>query len=282
MERLKIKFHWLFIVYSLVLIFFKEYIMLISMFLSVVIHEFGHYLVAKRYGYRLNIINLMPYGASLSGKDIFIEPKHEIYIALAGPFTSLLIAILGIASWWIFPPLYASTNVFIYSNLSIFLVNLLPCFPLDGSRVLFCILKKKHPSKECFSIVKIVSIIVIAILTILYIISCFYTINYSLSLFVMFLLSGFLFYDQAPRYTLMSRTFMYSKKLSDGVGVNIKAISSKATLLELYKLLEPTSINYILVLDKEKNRTTTLKDEDIEKLIEKYPLDSILEGICTN
>lgn len=282
MAKLTIKFHWSFWILAFLLIYFKEYCLLLSMVISVTIHELGHYFVAEKLGYRLNVITLMPYGASLSGEELFIENKHEFLIAIFGPITSFLIAIVLIAFWWIMPVTYNYTSTFVYANLSIFLVNLLPCFPLDGARALNSILKRKFPTNTACKIIKIISSIVIALLTILYIISCFNNINYSLCIFTIFLTIGLLFNENVEKYNLKCRTFSKPKNLSSGVSVNIKAISNQSNLLELYKLLEPSSINYILVLDKLNNTSMTLKDSDIENILLKYPLDTNLFNIKIN
>ncbi|MBQ7307917.1 MAG: M50 family metallopeptidase [Clostridia bacterium] len=281
MGKIRIKFHWSFWIFAFLLIYFKSYVLLVSMVLSVVLHEIGHYIVAKKLGYSLNVINLMPYGASLSGEDIYLEPKHEFFIALAGPLTSLLVGIIFMAIWWVIPKSYNYTSTFVYSNLSIFLVNFIPCYPLDGARILKSALKKRYSQKKVSMISKLVSYIAIISLTILYLISCFTHINYSLCLFVMFLLSGLLFSEDTEKYSLRSRTFR-AKNTKKGVAVNIKAISNQSNILELYKILEPSSLNYILVLDKLNNTTMVLKDDEIEKLLTNYPLDTILKDIKGN
>lgn len=279
MEKLKIKFHWSFWVFVIFLIYFKEFNLLISTLISLVLHEAGHYCVAKKLGYKLNQVKLMPYGASLSGEDVFIESKHELMIAIAGPITSLIITMIIISLWWIFPQISNITSTFASVNLSLSVVNLLPCYPLDGGRILNSILKKKLSVEKSFKITKIVSGVVIAILTLLYIISCFVKINYSLCLFVIFLTIGLLFNDNVERYVFKSQTFARNSKLKKGVNVNIKAISDKSNLLELYKLLQPSSINYIIILDKMNNTVMTLGDKDIEKILTKYPLDTQLKDI---
>ena len=275
MAKLKIKFHLSFWIFAILLIYFNLFELLLSMVTSVIIHELGHYFVASKLGYKLTTLNLMPYGAFLSGEDIFIDSKHEIYIAMAGPLLSLFVATIVVALWRVFPSLYQYSQTFVYANLSLFMVNLLPCFPLDGARVLCAVLKQKNTTEKSYRIIKTVSIATVIILFIFYFISIFNEPNYTLCIFVIFLTVGIIFNDDTEKYKLKSRTFC-GKNTSKGIAVNIKAISDKSNVLEMYKLLKPSAINYILVLDKMNNTLVTLSDNDIKTILDTYPLDTPL------
>ena len=91
-----------------------------------VIHELGHSFAASSVGYKLNKITLMPFGAVVTGNIDGLNFKDEIKIAIAGPFINLAIALFFIALWWIFPEIYAFTDVVVEANLSLALVNFLP------------------------------------------------------------------------------------------------------------------------------------------------------------
>ncbi|MCX7934457.1 MAG: M50 family metallopeptidase [Planctomycetota bacterium] len=115
--------------------------------LSVLLHELGHALTARRLGLRVRGILLHPLGglACLEGRPP--RPGMELAIALAGPMVSLCIAL---AAWLICQgsgvsaaqalyarddhPLPALMASGLFINLSLALFNLLPIFPLDGGR----------------------------------------------------------------------------------------------------------------------------------------------------
>lgn len=137
---------------------------LLGIFLCVALHELGHSLVAQRYGYKVRDIVLYPIGGVASIEDS-PRPRHELWIALAGPAVNVVIAILlfaylsatggftavqAIATSSEDPGARAEAMAsLLRSNLpfslliaNVFLVvfNMMPAFPMDGGRVLRAVL----------------------------------------------------------------------------------------------------------------------------------------------
>lgn len=107
-------------------------------------HEYAHAFAASKLGYKLRKIVLMPFGAVLDSDIADASVADEVRIALAGPLCNLVTAGLFGALWWFFPDTYAFTDTAFYTSLSIALINLLPAYPLDGGRVLRCLLLSAH------------------------------------------------------------------------------------------------------------------------------------------
>jgi len=110
----------------------------IVFFLSVVLHELGHSLVARHYGIPVSSIRLFVFGGV---SQIETEPpsaKVEFLMALVGPLVSFALAGvfagLGVA-FASAAPLMALTKYLAYINAALGLFNLIPGFPLDGGRV---------------------------------------------------------------------------------------------------------------------------------------------------
>ena len=103
-------------------------------------HECAHAFAAYKLGYKLNAIVLMPFGAVIDGDLKGISFKDEIRVAFCGPLCNFLTALLFAVLWWFQPTMYAFTDTAFYSSMSIALVNLLPAYPLDGGRILYCFL----------------------------------------------------------------------------------------------------------------------------------------------
>jgi Zn-dependent protease/CBS domain-containing protein len=110
----------------------------VMLFVSVLIHELAHSLVAQRYGIPVPRITLFLFGGV---SQIASEPPNagtEFWIAAAGPVMSLALAAL---CWEIEPlvrgwePLFALAEYLAVLNLILAVFNLIPGFPLDGGRV---------------------------------------------------------------------------------------------------------------------------------------------------
>ena len=112
-------------------------------FLSLLLHEFGHAVQARREGMEIDGITLWLFGGVASFKGNFPSAWAEFRIAIAGPLVSLAIGLLSVA-------VAAFTSISVpvdgvaawlgYINLTLLLFNLLPALPLDGGRVLRSIL----------------------------------------------------------------------------------------------------------------------------------------------
>jgi Zn-dependent protease len=116
-------------------------VLMLGLAVSVVLHELGHALAARRYGIATDNITLYPIGGVASIERIPEDPDQEIVIALAGPAVNFVLAAL---SGWVW--LLTSSPLafaFLVSNLGMGLFNLLPAFPMDGGRVLRAVLARR-------------------------------------------------------------------------------------------------------------------------------------------
>jgi Zn-dependent protease len=109
-------------------------------FVSVLVHELAHSVVALSWGIPVKSINLFIFGGVASIGREPERPLAEFLIAIAGPFSSLLLA-LGFGVLWLggdlvdLTPLAALGLYLGGINLSLALFNMIPGFPLDGGRV---------------------------------------------------------------------------------------------------------------------------------------------------
>jgi Zn-dependent protease/CBS domain-containing protein len=109
-------------------------------FLSILLHEISHSIVARRYGIAVSGITLFVFGGV---SNLTKEPetsRQEFLIAIVGPLTSLALALLFAVGYIALSPIEegaggVSANLAMI-NLAIGIFNLIPGFPLDGGRVL--------------------------------------------------------------------------------------------------------------------------------------------------
>jgi Zn-dependent protease/predicted transcriptional regulator len=137
-------------------------------FISILLHELSHSLMAIRYGLKVREVLLFIFGGVSVIGDEDIASKNssiEFRIAIIGPITSLIIATALATSFWILLYLYSgskstfetgnlgSISVMMTSsllqfgalfNLLIAIINLVPVFPTDGGKILRATLFKSN------------------------------------------------------------------------------------------------------------------------------------------
>jgi len=124
------------------------------LFACVVVHELAHGLVATRFGLDVNEIELSPIGGVVKIDAVPGRPRHEFWMALAGPLANVAIAVpLGVAVLWMlghrlivsqrhllhlltWPSWQAIVLNLFAANVLLAAFTLIPAFPMDGGRLL--------------------------------------------------------------------------------------------------------------------------------------------------
>ncbi|MDX2379185.1 MAG: site-2 protease family protein [Acidimicrobiia bacterium] len=109
-------------------------IAMVAFFLTILAHEFGHALVARRYGIETESIDLWALGGVARLDREAPTPGAEAWVALAGPIVSLLIGITAFSAGLVLGVGLIAWVGFV--NLFLAAFNMLPGAPLDGGRVL--------------------------------------------------------------------------------------------------------------------------------------------------
>lgn len=123
-------------------------VLVLSVFVCVVLHEFGHCLQIKRYGIQVRDIVLFPIGGVARAEAIPENPRHEIIVAISGPAVNFVIAgvLFGGLAFAGIPPHGDGYLVNLaWVNLGLGLFNLIPAFPMDGGRILRGVLHLRLP-----------------------------------------------------------------------------------------------------------------------------------------
>ncbi len=122
----------------------------VALFFCVLLHEYGHSLVAQRLGSEVQDITLLPIGGLARLKTLPERPIDEVKVAVAGPLVNVVLAPIFFGLALVFGgSLSVPTNilsgvdsvgqVFAYLgliNVALVVFNLIPAFPMDGGRVL--------------------------------------------------------------------------------------------------------------------------------------------------
>jgi Zn-dependent protease/CBS domain-containing protein len=122
---------------------------IVALFICVLLHEFGHSLVAQRLGIEIHSITLLPLGGVSNLESLPEKPADEVKITLAGPLVNVMLApiffgvglLLGAVPRMpadLFMGIGSVGQFFFYLgylNVVLAVFNLIPAFPLDGGRI---------------------------------------------------------------------------------------------------------------------------------------------------
>lgn len=166
----KVKFSpfFLFIILlSLISGLFKD---VITLFMVIIIHEVGHIILSLYFKWKIKRVDITICGGFITYDDVIDKPfKEEIIIALSGFLFQFILCV--------FCKLLFSLNVIdikLFSlinryNISIFLFNVLPIYPLDGSKLFLVIYSALMPYKTALKLINITSFVTLFIIILYFI-----------------------------------------------------------------------------------------------------------------
>lgn len=161
-----------------------------------IIHELGHVLMGLILGLKIEKIEIMPMGLSVSFK-LKIEDFNKkiqkgsvlqlkkIAIAIAGPLTNLIMLLIVLNTNINFK--IVSNEILAYANILIMLFNLLPIYPLDGGRIFKELIQIFEGSIKAKIYIRKISKAVVIILTMLASIGILYLKNIAIFFIIIYL-----------------------------------------------------------------------------------------------
>ncbi len=144
------KTNWAATVFSIVLfvlvfmfLFSNEINFILALVVVLLIHELGHFIMMRLYGYknvRMLFVPLM--GAFVHGKKDTYSQKESLFVIGAGPFPGLILGFLLMLFSQYFNSTYMFQTGMLFFVLNI--INLAPLDPLDGGQLFKLIVSKSH------------------------------------------------------------------------------------------------------------------------------------------
>lgn len=241
-------------------------------FLFIIVHELFHYLVAIRVGARVDNFKVHPLGTTIEISEYDeLNPKEEILICLAGPIINLVLA----SMFFIIKSYYGGefiANCF-EINFILGVFNLLPAFPLDGSRVLRAVLSKRTLYKIAYNITLIISFIMGIMFLIIFSIEL-YLHNFNLSLILSGVFIIYTTYKEKGRvmYIIMSDIIKKRKRFLKKKYIENKFLSVyyKEGLLYVLGMVDKNKFNVFYVLNEEMRLLYTISEDELLDGLKSY------------
>ncbi len=281
MEGVKFRIHPLFLVFGVVSFCVNLGVVFVSYLLSALLHELGHAFVAQRLGYRLQQISLLPFGAELSLSDDKFIKNDEIKIAIAGPLVNVILIVIFVALWWIFPVTYYYTDTFVFANAVTFVFNLLPVFPLDGGRVFRAIVSKRFDPIKTEKIVSVTAITLSLAFFCVFLLSLFVSPIYSLAIASIFMITGAFNFNKNAVYKRLIFAKDLQKNFKKGCDISLVAVSHNMPLFKLIKFINPQTYTIFIVYDEKNNLQSVILEKNLDLLFTKYESYTLLKEIKT-
>lgn len=240
-------------------------------FFWVILHELTHIIFARYFGCRFNSIEIHIFGAKA---DIInfdeLQDIKKIIIYLAGPLFNLTMAIILMG----LDLNYYFTNVSIDINLGLTMFNLLPAYPLDGSRIYEILLSKKYLYKKAQKILSIVSYGVAIAFLIISIISFFVIHKINLSIILASVIIVLITYNESKSamYILMGNIIKKRNIFIKNRYIENKNISLhyKLGLVNALSIVDKNKFNMFYVLNDDMKLLYILYEDELVEALKKY------------
>jgi Zn-dependent protease len=214
-----------------------------GLFLSILLHEAGHALMARRYGIATHEIVMLPVGG-LARLERQPKASEEFWVAFAGPLVNFLLgaALLGAAIWtgggvsaadWRQATDSNLLSRLAVANLFLALFNLLPAFPMDGGRVLRSLLAEKRPYEDATRMTARIGTGIAALLALVGLLQA----NFLLLFVALFIYVG----AMQEAMAASAQALMQGAKVREAMVTDFRTLSHGDTIRDAAELLLATS-----------------------------------------
>ena len=217
---------------------YKEFLII---FLIIIVHEMGHFLMAKYYKWNIDKIYIYPFGGCVKFNEDLNRPlKEELLIMISGPLSQIIFYILIVFLYR--NDIVALKTYLLFKNYhySMLIFNLLPFLPLDGGKLFNIICNYFFPYKKSFRISVFISYITF-ILAFIYIL--FYYRNINLLSMTIFLLSKVVI--ESKKIDILYNRLLLERYLKKYSFSKTKVIKNKDNMYKDYKHVIKNKNKYI-------------------------------------
>ena len=225
----------------------------------VLLHEVGHFVVARKLGIRLSDVTLYPYGAVMDN-DYDTSDKNMWKVAIAGPMVNLALALVGVCL--MLAGVSELVVDFINANLSVCIFNLLPVYPLDGSRIIIALSKKPL---RTIKLLRLAGVVVAGLLFVIFCLSIAFGLNLTFGVMSVFLFVGAITGVEREMGSRVAKILLSREKnYREGVPVVKIAVDGTTPVHKVLQKLSPNRLTEIEVVKKSGEKVTLTEEEFLE------------------
>ncbi|WP_288222346.1 site-2 protease family protein [uncultured Clostridium sp.] len=247
--------------------------MFIFAFIWVFLHELTHIFTALKYGCKFYNIGFHIFGLNAELSDInILKDKEKISIYLSGAVFNIISATLIYLISFRYNNRFIEESINLNIGLAIF--NLLPAYPLDGSRILEVILSKKILFKKAQRIISIISFIIAGLFIIIgiYIYIFLHSLNFSMIIGAIIIIYITRMEAHTSMYITMGNIVKKRKKLLKDNYIENKSISVyyKQGLVNVLALVDRNKFNTFYILDDDMKLIYILYEDELIEALKCY------------
>lgn len=242
-------------------------------FLWVLLHELTHIFIAHIYGCKFYNINFHIFGLNAELGDInSLKEREKVIVYFSGALFNIISAIILYFLNFKYNNNFIDTSINLNIGLAVF--NLLPAYPLDGSRILEILLTKKILFKKAQKIISIISYIVAGLFIGIGILN--YIFLHSLN-FSIFIGAGIIIYitrmeAHTSMYITMGNIVKKRNKILKNKYIENKTISVyyKQGLVNVLALVDRNKFNTFYILDDDMKLIYILNEDELIDALKNY------------
>lgn len=280
-SKIKVFVHWTFLILIVYIIYSGvssgqnleaigwHILFILTIFLCVVLHEFGHALTGKKFGFKTKDIILLPIGGVARFEKLPEKPQQEFLVAIAGPMVNFVIAFaLYVVTRSSAEDIVNQDIVVINAenfltllwivNLTLGIFNLIPAFPMDGGRIFRAFLSMFQPREKATKVAAYIGF-VIAIVFI------FLGIFYNPFLII---LGAFIILSASSESSMVStQTMLEGHTAGEIVMHSFASLDKDVTVAEAAATILDAQANNFTVMSGDEEIIGTLKRDQIIKAL---------------
>ena len=247
--------------------------MFIFAFIWVFLHEVTHILIALKYGCKFYNISFHIFGLNAELSDInILKDKEKIFIYSSGAVCNIAVAVFLYFLSFKYSNSFIETSINLNIGLAVF--NLLPAYPLDGSRILEIILSKKILFKKAQRIISIISFIIAGLFIVIgiYIYIFLHSLNFSMLIGAIIIIYITRMEESTSMYITMGNIVKKRKKILKDNYIENKSISVyyKQGLVNVLALVDRNKFNTFYILDDDMKLIHVLHEDELIEALKIY------------